>query len=171
MKSINSFLDNSVVRTLLVLVALIGIGLVTRLPAWQFPQLYALHGVLAAPFFSALALWHFNRKGNVWQLFIAVLGLAAFLGVMNAVMGLSFLLLALCLLVAYGLVRKVDPGRRGFMCAVVFGALNYPCALVVGVALGSYAFSVASVPTILLLVVLAVALSLFGALLVAKVKR
>lgn len=168
MKRLYQVFDNPVGRAVLLFVVLLAIGLLTRFPAWQFPHLYALHGVLAAPFFSALALWHFEREGSVWQVLVAILGLAALLGVMNVVMGLSFLLLALCLFVTYGIMYKADPRKRTLVCAVAFGALDYPCTLAVGIALGSYSFSAEAVLTILLLAVLAVGLSLFGALLVSK---
>ncbi len=166
-----SLLDNSVARTLVLFVALLIIGLVTRFPALQFPQLYALHGVFAAPFFSALALWHFNRAGNVGSLFVAVLGLAAVLGSMSLVMGLSFLALAVCLLVFRCVLGKMNPARRDIACAVLFGALDYPCALVVGIASGSYVGTPEATPIILLLAAVAVGLSLLAALLLAKEER
>lgn len=166
-----SVLDNVVVRTVILFAVLFAIGLITRLPAWQFPQFYALHGVLAAPFFSALALWHFNRQGSIIQLFIGVLAMAAVLGAMSAVMGLSFLLLAVCTLAAYGVLGLVAPERRNFACAVLFGALDYPCALVVGILLGSYAFSYDALLVMVILLIVSIALSLFAALLMEKVKR
>lgn len=158
------------VRTAVLFAALFAIGLATRFPALQFPHLYALHGILAAPFFSALALWHFNREGSVWSLFAAVAALAAVLGCMSPVMGLGFLLLAALLLAADALLRSCRPARRRLGCAVAFGALDYPCALAVGLLLGSYAFSLESLPTILVLGALAAALSLLGALPFAKAK-
>lgn len=159
------------VKTVILFALLLVIGLVTRFPAWQFPHLFALHGVLAAPFFSALAMWHFNRKGSVWTLFMAVLLLAVFLGIMSLVMGLGFLFLASLLLVVYALPGKGDVSRRHVGCAVAFGALEYPCALVAGIAFGSYAPSFESLPTIGVLTLLALALALLGALPLAKTKQ
>lgn len=164
-------IDAVAMRALVLFGALFAIGLATRFPAWQFPQFYALHGVLAAPFFAALARWHFDRGGGVWPLFAASAALAVVLGMMSPVMGLSFLLLALCLLAAHRLLGRAAPDRRDLLCAVAFGALDYPCALVAGMALGSYAFSFDSLVSIALLVVLAIGLSLFGALLMTKAKR
>ena len=164
-------IDRPTVRTALLLVVLFAVGFATRFPALQFPQLYAFHGVLAAPFFSAAALWHFNRSGSVWELFVATLALAAVLGIMSAVMGLSFLFLGLCLLVAYGLTGNLNRDTRLFACSVAFGALDYVCALVAGVALGSYAFSSEIYLSIALLTLLSVSLAFLAALLFKKVER
>lgn len=163
-------------RVAILFVALLVIGLATRYPAWQFPHLYALHGVLAAPFFSALALWHFNRNGHIGALLAASGALALFLGAMNPVMGLSFVLLALCVLVAYALLTNIGGGTittsgKNLVCAIAFGALDYPCALATGVALGSYAFSFESLPMIVLLCALSIALSVFAVLIVSTVRK
>lgn len=157
-----------VVRAVILLVALLAIGLITRFPALQFPQLYALHGVLTAPFFAALAMWHFTHRGGVGLLAIATLGMAAILGAMNAVMGLSFLLLAVCLAVSYALTTGLESSTRNLVCAITFGALVYPCTLVVGVLSGWYRFSVDSLPVILLLVLISVGLAVFGGRLLQK---
>ncbi len=164
-------IDRPAARTALLLIVLFVVGFATRFPALQFPQFYALHGVLSAPFFSAVALWHFNRSGGVWELFAATLALAAVLGIMSAVMGLSFLLLTLCLLMAYGLTMKLRRETRSFVCSVAFGALDYACALVAGVALGSYAFSSEVFLNIALLVLLSASLAFLAALLLKKVER
>ncbi|MGV8084291.1 MAG: hypothetical protein AB2L09_11760 [Coriobacteriia bacterium] len=167
MKGTQMTKGNMVVRTGILLAALLAIGLITRFPALQFPYLYALHGVLAAPFFAALAMWHFTHRGGVGLLAIATLGMAAILGAMSAIMGLSFLLLAVCLVVSYALLKRLVPSTRNLVCAITFGALQYPCALVVGILSGSYLPSGDSVPVILLLVLISVGLAMLGGLLLA----
>ena len=159
---------NTVVRTVILLVALLAIGVITRFPALQFPQLYALHGVLTAPFFAAMAMWHFTHRGGVGLLVIATLGMAAILGAMTVVMGLSFLLLAVCLAASYALMTGLEPSTRNLVCAITFGALVYPCALVVGILSRWYLISVDSLPVILLLVLVSVGLAAFGSLLLVK---
>lgn len=168
MKGGAAVLRNPLVRALLLFAALIAVGLATRFPALQLPQLYALHGVLAAPFFSAIALLHFERGGGVGSLLAATLAVAGVLGAMSAVMGLSFVLLAVGLLGVRGLTRVFVCAQRDAVCATVFGALDYPCALGAGIVLGSYGFASESVLTMLLLVALATGLSLLGALLVMR---
>lgn len=163
-----SVLNNPVIRTALLLAALLAIGLVTRFPALQFPYLYALHGVLSAPFFSALALWHFNRGGGVWALAIALGAMAAVLGMMSPVMSLSFVLLAVLTLAAYGLLLRAKSSKRNLVCAVAFGALGYPCTLTVGIASGSYLGFMESLPAIFILFIIALGLSLFAVLLLAR---
>lgn len=168
MKDGTAVLRNPLVRALLLFAALMAVGLATRFPALQFPQLYALHGVLAAPFFSAIAVLHFERGGGVGSLLAATLAVAGVLGVMSAVMGLSFVLLSVGLLGVRGLTRVVGPARWDAVCATAFGALDYPCALVAGAALGSYAFGLEAVSTMLLLAALAAGLSLLGVLLAMR---
>ena len=65
----------------------------------------------------------------------------------------------------------MNPARRDIACAVLFGALDYPCALVVGIASGSYVGTPEATPIILLLAAVAVGLSLLAALLLAKEER
>lgn len=152
-----------ILRVAVLFAALFAIGLATRMPAWQFPQLYALHGVLAAPFCAALAAWHLSRGGSVLSLAAATALLALVLGMMSAAMGLGFAAVAVLTLVAWALLGALPAGHRRLITAVVFGALDYPCALVVGVLLGSYRPGAEAAPMIALLLVLAVALSLLGA--------
>lgn len=144
--------------------ALFAIGLVTRMPAWQFPQIYALHGVMAAPFCAALASWHFSRGGSVFQLAAATALLALVLGMMSAAMGLGFAAVAALTLVAWAFLGRCAEGARRLATATVFGALCYPCALGVGLAMGSYRASSDAVLPIVLLLALSAALSLIGAL-------
>lgn len=150
-------------RVAVLFAALFAIGLATRMPAWQFPQIYALHGVLAAPFCAALAAWHFSRGGTALSLAAATALLALVLGMMSAAMGLGFATVAVLTLVAWALLGALPTEHRRLIAAVVFGALDYPCALVVGLLLGSYRPGAEAVPMIMLLLVLAVALSLLGA--------
>ncbi|MCI9261103.1 hypothetical protein [uncultured Adlercreutzia sp.] len=161
----SSLVDRPAARVVFLFAALFLIGLVTRMPAWMFPQYYALHGVLASPFCAALALWHFRRGGTVGQLVLATVLLAAVLGAMSAAMGLGFAAVALVMLVA-GLLRGGMGSRRAFALAVLFGAVDYPCAVMVGVALGTYGASAASVPVVTVLLILSIALAFFGACLV-----
>lgn len=165
MKDDCSMIDRPVARTVLLFALLLLVGFATRFPALAFPQFYALHGVLAAPFFSAIAYWHFGRKGTALELFAAVLALAAVLGAMSVVMGLSFLVLALCLLAACALSSSLRFERQLPVRATLFGLLDYPCALASGVALGSYAFSGEAWVIVGLLLVLSLALALFAVLL------
>lgn len=151
-------------RVVVLFAALFAIGLVTRMPAWQFPQLYALHGVLAAPFCAALAAWHFSRGGTALSLAAATALLALVLGMMSAAMGLGFAAVAALTLAEWGTLGAMRAGHRRLITAVAFGALDYPCALAVGLLLGSYRPGAEAVPAIVLLLVLAVALSLLGAL-------
>lgn len=150
-------------RVAVLFAALFAIGLATRMPAWQFPQIYALHGVLAAPFCAALAAWHFSRGGTALSLAAATALLALVLGMMSAAMGLGFAAVAVLTLAVWGVLDAVSAGSRRLVTAVAFGALDYPCALAVGLLLGSYRPGAEAVPTIALLLVLAVALSLLGA--------
>lgn len=151
-----------VLRVGVLFAALFAIGLVTRMPAWQFPQVYALHGVLAAPFCGALALWHFSRGGTALQLACATGILALVLGMMSLAMGLGFAVVAVLTLAAWAMLGRAPENLRRQGTAVLFGALDYPCALGVGLALGSFRTSVEGVPLIALLLVLSAALSLFG---------
>lgn len=160
-------IDRPVVRVLLLFALLFAIGLVTRAPAWQFPHIYALHGVLAAPFCAALAQWHFRRRGSVPQLSVATLLLAALLGAMSPAMGLGFAAVAALTALAWPLLGRLSAGGRRLACAVIFGALDYPCALAVGLALGMYAPSPDALPLIAVLVLLSAALAFFGALVTA----
>lgn len=160
-----SVIDKPVVRTVLLFAMLFLIGFATRFPALILAHIYALHGVLAAPFFAAVAFWHFRRGGTVPELFAATLALAAVLGAMNLVMGLSFLLLALCLLAVSAFLLRVLPQKWLAASSVLFGALDYPCALAAGVALGSYAFSGETWVFVVVLLVLALALACLAVLL------
>ena len=132
-----NLIDKPIVRTLVLFVILLSVGLITRAPAWAFPSVYALHGVLASPFFAALAFWHFRRNGTLVQFEVAVLLLAAFLGVMSLIMGLSFLVLAVITGLIYAALVKIPKMRRNTITAVCFGALDYPITLVVGIISGS----------------------------------
>lgn len=165
MKEGCSAIDRPAARAAILFALLLLIGFMTRFPALAFPQFYALHGVLAAPFFSAVAYWHFKRGGKPLELFAAVLALAAVLGAMSVVMGLGFLLLALCLLAACAFSSSLRADAQLLVRATLFGVLDYPCALVSGVALGSYAFSGEAWVTIGLLLALSLALAFFAALL------
>ena len=160
-EAVKQFLSNPIVRTAGLFVALFAIGFATRMPAWQFPHIYALHGVLAAPFCAALAAWHLVRGA-------ATALLAVVLGMMSPAMGLSFALVAALTLAVRACVRSVPAAMRSVAVAAVFGALDYPCALAVGLALGSYGPSAEALPMIALLLALSVALSLFGAFVAAS---
>ena len=150
-------------RVLALFAVLFVIGLVTRMPAWQFPQIYALHGVLAAPFCAALASWHFARGGSVFQLAAATALLALVLGMMSAAMGLGFVAVAAFTLVVWALLSRCAEEVRRLATATAFGALYYPCALGAGLAMGAYRASSDAVLPIMLLLALSVALSLVGA--------
>ena len=154
----------AVLRVLALFATLFIIGLVTRMPAWQFPQVYALHGVLAAPFCAALAAWHFSRGGTALQLACATVLLALVLGAMSLAMGLGFAAVAVLTLAVWAALGRASGSTRRGATAVAFGALDYPCALGVGIALGSYGPSVEAVPLIAVLLALSVALSVFGAM-------
>lgn len=167
-EAVKQFLSNPIVRTAGLFVALFAIGFATRMPAWQFPHIYALHGVLAAPFCAALAAWHLVRGGSVVQLVAATALLAVVLGMMSPAMGLSFVLVAALTLAVRACLRSVPAAMRSVAVAAVFGALDYPCALAVGLALGSYGPSAEALPMIALLLALSVALSLFGAFVAAS---
>lgn len=156
-----------VVLTVMLFVALFVIGLVTRAPAWMFPQYYALHGVLAAPFCAALALWHLRRGGSVYELVAATALLALVLGMMSPAMGLGFAAVAVVTLAVWAALGRCSEGTRRFATAVVFGAVDYPCAVVVGVALGTYGPSVESLLAIVVLLILSIALAVLGASLVS----
>lgn len=155
---------HAVLRVLALFATLFIIGLVTRMPAWQFPQVYALHGVLAAPFCAALAAWHFSRGGTALQLACATVLLALVLGAMSLAMGLGFAAVAVLTLAVWAALGRASGSTRRGATAVAFGALDYPCALGVGIALGSYGPSVEAVPFIAVLLALSVALSVFGAM-------
>lgn len=152
------------VRIAILFLLLLLIGLVTRMPALAFPQFYALHGVLAAPFCAALAQWHFQHNGGVGELAAATGILALVLGVMSPVMGFGFGAVAVLALLV-GLLAKVrSSASRRLAVSLVYGALQYPCALVCGVLFGSYFPSAESAVTITILLGLSCALSLLGAL-------
>lgn len=161
------FWKHPAVLTVLLFVGLLAIGLVTRAPAWMFPQYYALHGVLAAPFCSALALWHLRRGGSVYELIAATALLALVLGMMSPAMGLGFAAVAVVTLVVWAALGRCTEKTRCFATAVVFGASDYPCAVVVGVALGTYGPSVESLLVIVVLLILSIALAVFAASLVS----
>lgn len=154
---------NPVASALLLFAALFVIGLVTRMPARAFPALYALHGVLAAPFCAALAQWWFRRGGGAGPLLVGVCLLSVVLGVMSLAMGLGFALVCLVTLAAWLLLARAGAGTRRFVTAVVLGAADYPCAVVAGALLGSYGFSMESVPVMVILLLLSVALAVLGA--------
>ena len=75
-------------------------------------SIYALHGVLAAPFCAALAAWHLVRGGSVVQLVAATALLAAVLGMMSPAMGLSFALVAALTLAVRACLRSVPAAMR-----------------------------------------------------------
>lgn len=152
------------VRIVILFSLLLLIGLITRMPALAFPQLYALHGVLAAPFGSALAHWHFRHDGSVGELVVATGLLALMLGIMSPVMGFGFASVAAILLIGGSIAKVCQSETNELLVAVIFGAANYPCALVYGVLFGSYFPSAESAVTILVLLGLSCTLSLLGAL-------
>ena len=125
-----------VLRVLILFTLLFLIGLITRMPAITLPQFYALHGLLAAPFCAALAQWHFQHKGCVWQLALATGVFALVLGMMSPVMGCGFATVAVITLVVGLVVQPKLSQARKLAVSVTFGALNYPCALVVGILFG-----------------------------------
>lgn len=83
------FKDNPFARVAVLFLFLLAIGLLTRAPAHALSQFYGLHGVLSAPLFAALATWHLDCRGRLWQLLAAVGIIAALLGMMNLVMGVT----------------------------------------------------------------------------------
>lgn len=158
------FKDNPFARVAVLFLFLLAIGLLTRAPAHALSQFYGLHGVLSAPLFAALATWHLDCRGRLWQLLAAVGIIAALLGMMNLVMGVSFLLLALGLMLAYGLTASMRESSRWAVCGAAFGALSYPCTVISGVLLGSYAFLPSMAGEIVLLSALSLALGALGSL-------
>ncbi len=158
------FNKRSALRVAALFAILFLIGFTMRIPAIWLSGFYGMHGVLSAPFFGALAMWHYRHDGAGWQLVAATLLLAALLGMMSPVMGVTFASMA----VIAGVVRSVVGGRGhgDLVSAAVFGAVSYPCTLAAGIALGSYFPTSSSVLTIVVMAVLGIALSVFGALLV-----
>lgn len=157
------------VRVAVLFLILFLIGLLTRMPARAFPQLYALHGVLAAPFCAALAQWHFQHNGSVKELAIATALLALVLGAMSPVMGVGFAAVAVILLIV-GIIAKARRSEFSeLLVSTVFGAFNYPCALMCGILFGSYLPSLESAVTIVVMFGLSCMLSLFGAFLLSKI--
>ena len=154
-------------RVIFMVIALFIAAFITRIPAINFPYIYALHGVLAAPFFSAVAIINLKKANPFWEYAVSVLLLAGALGSMSMVMGLSFVLVAfiymLFCLISFVVISKTNHLLSG----CIIGLFCYLSAVLVGVIFGSFAISFSNLPQVLLLTISSGLLGLLGAKLVA----
>lgn len=157
------------IRTLALFAILLAIGMATRFPALQFPQLYALHGVLAAPFCAAAAYWSLRREDSALPLFLATALLALVLGMMSPVMGMSFGTLAALTVIVWFAFSKARASTRVFATAFLFGTLDYLCVLFSGIAFGSYACGPNALSSIIPMALIGCGLALLGALIASRI--
>lgn len=149
--------------------ALVVFGLATRPLALLLSGLYAFHAVLIAlP--SACALAYCLRKSrSIAACAVAVSLFAAMLGCMSPLMGwAAFAPMALAGIV-WVAAHRLAPNRRACAAGFAYGALYYPCTIVLSVAFGGTMFALGgeSLAKVLVSAALGVALSGLGVLLAA----
>ena len=146
--------------------ALFCIGMATRMPALFLNGYYALHGVLAAPFYAALLAWYINRYDAVWSFACAAGAYGAILGAMQPIMAAGAVVPMAFALLAYRLLADSPSNRRAAICAFIFGACAYPSVAGVGILTGSYAPSPSQLPQMALLGLIAILLAGLGTILI-----
>lgn len=156
-----------VLQTVILFIALFAIGLLTRLPALSFIDFYALHAVLAAPFYALLLTTFTYTLKRYLPVFLASLLYACCLGAMHIAMGLSVLFSAIVALVVLLILRNANNELRSFGVGLAFGAASYPATLIAGSLLGSHhmIFAVENILFVVIVLLISIAISLLGALL------
>lgn len=119
---------------------LVAIGLATRPFAQAMPSYYAVHAVLAAPFYAFAMTLSIRRHVPVWALFLAACIFGLFMGVMTPVMGVSVMLPAFFSLFAWAMVRHAAIDRVAVVCGAVFGGTCYLATVIAGAVFGSFVF-------------------------------
>lgn len=150
-------------RVALLFVALFLAAFLTRLPAIYFASIYALHGVLAAPFFAAIATLNVRKGGVGWEFVAALAVLAAVLGAMSPVMGLGFAIVAIVYAGAWFGFAGISMSKRAVTCGALLGLACYAAPVCLGIAFGSYMVTGGSAPQIALLALVSIALGAGGA--------
>lgn len=151
-------------RILFVLIALFITGFITRFPTIYLTHIYALHGVLAAPFYAAIAYVNFEKKGHLGHLVAATLILAAILSKMSPVMGLSFALLSIITLIVGCVMNLMGASTQTttLILSITYGTLNYFCTLATGVLKQTFFFTPDIYLSLTLFAVLSCLLSVVG---------
>jgi hypothetical protein len=125
---------NSILKYLLhaviLFVALLVVAFLTRNPALNNSSIYALHAVLVAFFNAGIVAFYLRRAQVLLPVAVAVLLLAAFLGMMQPVMALGFLVPLLISLGLWTLLRNRSVNLASGVTAAVFAALPYPTLVV-----------------------------------------
>lgn len=148
----------------LLFVTLFAIALITRMPAMYFANIYALHGVLSAALFAAVLAFCFTRHIAAWQYCVAVVVLAGILGLMSPVMGLSFLIVAVFVLLVSAALIGLDLSAKALTCGVVVGLACYLAPVIAGVIFGSFVFAGGAVLQVVLLALVSGLLGAAGAM-------
>ena len=150
-------------RVALLFAALFAAAFLTRLPAVYLAGAYALHGVLAAPFFGAIAAVNVRKGGAGWEFAAALAALAFVLGAMSPVMGLGFAVVAVAYALAWRALKAFAASARVTVCGAVVGLACYIAPVCIGAACGSYLVSAGSALQLLLLAASATASGALGA--------
>lgn len=157
----------SISQVLVLVIAFFTIGLLTRMPALGFREFYALHGLLAAPFYSFLIAVYLRWAKAPIPLFVASCIYGCCLGAMQIVMGASVFIATFAAIIAVLIVRDRGSDIKAIVGACVYGSLAYPATLAAGFLFGSYSMSLSmgSAIQIAILALLGLALALITALL------
>lgn len=118
-------------------VILFSIGLLTRFPAKAFHQYFALHAVLAAPFYALTVKTYLEGFKRYFPLAVASGVYALILGSLQLIMGVSTFLPALLGGLLYVLLKGEPAKKRAVWSAFVYAVSCYPITLMASVFLGS----------------------------------
>lgn len=160
-------------ESVIVFVALLSLGLLTREPAKSF-DIYALHAILAAPFYAFVCAVTLKYLKSVVPFVCGASLYGIVLGSLQMVMGISVLIPLAFSVAGYFLARYLMQEKRILMTSLVFSGLVYPVTVLAGVLTGSYFIAWSSFSTVLQLVLfalLATALGLMGALVGLSIVR
>lgn len=160
----------TVLRVVAFVVSLAAIGLATRPFAQAMTSFYAVHAVMAAPFYALVVTLFMRWRVPMWSLCLAscVFGLA--MGIMSPIMGASIMVPAFCSLLVWLVMRHADLEQRAAMCGAVFGGTCYMATVAAGAALGGFGFADGSrLLEASIMAVLGVALAILGSLVASAI--
>lgn len=146
------------------------IGLATRPVAQAMTSYYAVHAVLASPFYAFAMTLFVRRQVPVWALFLASCAFGLVMSVMTPVMGASVIAPALCSLVVWAVMRRSSLERIAVACGAVFGGTCYLATVIAGTMLGSFAPAGGSrLMEALIMSLLGAALAILGSLVASAI--
>jgi|GEM_PF-4685863 len=152
-------------------VAFFSIGLLTRIPALYFSEIYALHALLASPFYAILVGCYLETYKKIYPVAAAIVIYGAYLGSMHFIMALGAIAPLLFTLGVYFLLLNSDFEKRVFFAATIYASLGYPITVLSGLSFGNYhlAWSSEQIIFLILYCIVSISLGVIGALLGIKI--